>query len=68
MGDKWKDSITQKNFQKDDKNEIPFGGRQRKRRERLLLVGGCDDGKLVVYNWSEGTDCGKIYYSVEVSH
>ena len=65
---KRKDLVTQKKFKKEDKKDIPSDRNQRKGQERLLLVGGCEDGKLVVYNWSEGTDCGKIYYSVQVSH
>ena len=68
VGDRWKDLVTEKTFQNANEKETKPGESPLVRKDRTLLIGGCEDGKLVVYNWRGNKDRGKISFSIEVSN
>lgn len=46
---------------------IGIGTRSKKENiEQKLLIGGCADGTIVVFNWKEDEKAGKIVFSLQV--
>ena len=66
-GGDWRDSVTPDESHSANQNETESSQKMQNKPFKTLLIGGCEDGKLVVYKWDEGSDSGKISFSIEVS-
>ncbi|XP_065064504.1 WD repeat-containing protein 97-like isoform X2 [Rhopilema esculentum] len=66
VGDRWKDLVTQKQFENASQAvESASNEKINKERDRTLLIGGCENGKLVVLNWTGLRNKGKVSFSIE---
>ena len=67
IGDQWQDfSEQQQRFRKPKKLTMSSEEDLTQHRDRTLLIGGCEDGSIVVFKWRGKKDHGKISFSIEV--